>query len=79
MEGNLAERNVHLQIRPTALAMLLVFLTTRDVSGIRIPGLRSGSNYLDKGLPFGHHISNSLSCDFFYSRKEFYLNESSSF
>lgn len=40
MEGNLAERNVHLQIRPTALAMLLVFSTTRDVSGIRIPGLR---------------------------------------
>lgn len=64
MEGSLGERNVHLKIRPIALAMPLVFLTTRDVNRIRVLGLEVRSNYLEKGLPFGHHISNSLSCDF---------------
>lgn len=33
------ERNVHLTIKPIALAMLLVFLTTREVNRIRVPGL----------------------------------------
>lgn len=39
MEGSLGERNVRLKIRPIALAMPLVFLTTRDVNRIRAVGL----------------------------------------
>lgn len=44
MEGSLGERNVHLKIRPIALAMPLVFLTTRDVSTIGALGLEVRSN-----------------------------------
>ena len=38
MEGILEERNVYPKIRPIALAMPLVFMTTRDVNRIRAAG-----------------------------------------
>lgn len=70
MEGSLVERNVHLQIRPTALAMLLVFSTTRDVSRIRIPGLRSGSNYWIRVFLLATTSTIVSPVTFFYSRKD---------